>query len=100
MLAEKLFLLDTKAHAEAAYPHRPLSVDGFLYVRAAAVAGGKEKYQSVLNDSTQLSPDEDFEPLLSLAALAYERKTGSEFDYWARVSCETDSNERGYSLEV
>ena len=96
ILAEKLHLLDTKAHARAAYPGDSFSEDGFLYVRAAVVAQGKEKYSQVLQDSTQIDPNEDFEPLLSLAALAYEQKTGSEFDYISPISYETYANEAGW----
>ena len=93
ILAEKLHWLDTKAHARAAYPEGSFSEDGFLYVRAAVAAQGKEHYYKVLQAPTQINPDEDFEPLLSLAALAYEQKTDSEFDYISPISYETYANE-------
>lgn len=96
ILAEKLYTLDTKAHARAAYPENPFSEDGFLYVRAAIVSQGKEKYEQVLKGPAQINPQEDFEPLLSLAALAYEQKTGSEFDYLSPTSYETYANEAGW----
>ncbi|MCB9040356.1 MAG: DUF4240 domain-containing protein [Lewinellaceae bacterium] len=96
ILAEKLYALDTKAHARAAYPKDSFSEDGFLYVRAAVVAQGKEKYKQILQGPAQINPDEDFEPLLSLAALAYEQKTGSEFDYPSPTSYETYANEASW----
>ena len=96
LLAEKLFQLDTKAHAAAAYPDGHLSEDGFLYVRAAVVASGRKRFEAVLNDPSQMSAEEDFEPLLSLAALAFRQKTGSEFDYLPPVSYETYANKEGW----
>lgn len=96
ILADKLFQLDTKAHADTAYPNNRFSEDGFLYVRAAIVASGKDNYQSVINDPRLTPPNEDFEPLLSLAALAFEKKTGSTFDYFPPTSYETYSNEKGW----
>lgn len=97
MLAEKLFKLDTAAHANVAYPEpRRVSEDGFLYVRAAVLASGQEYYTEVLNNPALLDADDDFEPILSLAALAYERKTGKDFDYIAPVDYETYANEAGW----
>lgn len=98
-LAEKLFQLDTKAHAEAAYPDNEFSEDGFLYIRAAAVASGKHKYEIVLQNPARICGEEDFEPLLSLAALAYERKTQSAFDYLPPFNYETYSNESGWEAD-
>ncbi|WP_282784880.1 DUF4240 domain-containing protein [Phaeodactylibacter xiamenensis] len=94
-LAEKLFLLDTRAHAEAAYPNSRISEDGFLYVRAAVIARGQAFFLSVLESPSQIDPEEDFEPLLSLSSLAYETKNGNAFDYTAPVSYETYANEKG-----
>ncbi|PSR08609.1 MAG: hypothetical protein C7N36_21705 [Bacteroidetes bacterium] len=97
MLAEKLFALDTAAHAQVAFPEgEHLSVDGFLYVRAAVVARGQAHYQDVLENPALLDMEEDFEPLLSLAAQAYEQKTGRAFDYVAPVDYETYANQAGW----
>ena len=99
MLAEKLFQLDTAAHANVAYPEpRRVSEDGFLYVRAAVLASGQEYYTEVLNTPALLDADDDFEPILSLAALAYERKTGKDFDYIAPVDYETYANVADWEL--
>ena len=96
MLATKLFLLDTRKHANAAYPSGHFSEDGFLYIRAAIVASGKEEYQKVLQDSTQTPTDQDFEPLLSLASRAFKKKTNSAFDYIPPTNYETYSNTAGW----
>ena len=96
ILAEKLFQLDTRKHADAAYAKGHFSEDGFLYVRAAVVASGQEKYQQVLQDPTTIPANEDFEPLLSVASKAFEQKTGSPFDYIPPTNYETYSNATGW----
>lgn len=96
ILAEKLFQLDTRKHADAAYAKGHFSEDGFLYVRAAVVASGQEKYQQVLQDPTTIPANEDFEPLLSVASKAFEQKTGSPFDYIPPTNYETYSNTAGW----
>ena len=96
MLATKLFLLDTRKHANAAYFSGHFSEDGFLYVRAAVVASGKEEYQRVLQDPTRTPTDQDFEPLLSLASRAFKKKTNSSFDYIPPTNYETYSNTAGW----
>jgi len=97
-MTEKLFQLDTAAHACIAYPEpEHISEDGFLYIRAAAVAKGREHFEEVLKAPELLHPDEDFEPLLSLAALAYVQKTGKAFDYISPISYETFSNTAGWA---
>ncbi|MCI5080412.1 MAG: DUF4240 domain-containing protein [Saprospiraceae bacterium] len=96
MLAELLYALDTQQHAQVAYPDKPISADGFLYVRAAIVAQGKRHYEEVLHTPEKLDKHADFEPLLSVAALAYEKTTKKPFDYIPAISYETYSNEAGW----
>ena len=96
MLSEKLHQLDTKLHAQAAYPNGRVSVDGFLYVRAAVVAGGKTRFQAVIANPELMPQEESFEALLSLAARAFEQKTGETFDYLPPVDYETYANESGW----
>jgi hypothetical protein len=101
ILAEKLYALDTEAHAreigdEAFKPGNYFSVDWFLYERCAVVANGREFHQSVLETPTQMPKDLEFEAILSIARLAYERKTGMEFDHVTPLSCETYSNQTGW----
>jgi len=77
-LAEKLYQLDTQIHAENCGANRwqsdkYFSVDVFLYERCCVVANGKDFYEKVLADATQTPKDIDFEPLLYIAANAYEK---------------------------
>src|SRR5262245_12756456 len=101
LLAERLYLLDTEAHArnigEYAYtPNSGFSVDWFLYVRCCVVANGRDFYKAVLADPLAMPKDMEFESLLYVATKAHERKTGKPLDYDGRVSYETFSNERGW----
>lgn len=91
-LAYKLFLLDTEAHAEASRN----SDDGFLYARCSVVASGPEYHASVVADPSKMPRDVDFEDLLTIARLAYERKTGEDLDYMTGCSYETGSNPNGW----
>ena len=103
ILARKLYALDGRAWARNSgeswwgEPDR-LSVDGFLYARCLVVANGREFYEAVLADPAAMPKDADFEPLLRLAADAYDRKTGLEWDELddTEVSYETFSNEAGW----
>ncbi len=101
MLAQKLYLLDTPAHAEASLRDDDsdyLSVDGFLYDRCCVVAAGRDFYHQVLQDPNEFPAGHSFEKLLSLASLAFERKTGMEhFPYFTRVSYETYSNRKAWA---
>ena len=94
-LSEKLFNLDTKAHAEA-YMHQQtddyFSADDFLYVRCAVVAEGALYYKHITANPSALSVDKDFEHILSVAAEAYKQKTGRNFDYSPLYNYESKSN--------
>lgn len=101
ILAEKLYALDTEAHAreigeEAFQPGKHFSVDWFLYERCAVVANGREYHESVLADPTEMPKDMEFEAMLSVGPSAYERKTGQELDHATPVSYETFSNQAGW----
>jgi len=99
ILAEKLWFLDTRLHAEASIRDQEkdyVSVDYFLYDRCCIVANGKEFYEEVLHDPSQFPTGLSFERLLSVADLAYERKTGKAFVHIPRKSYETYSNEAGW----
>lgn len=99
VLSEKLYRLDTRAHA-AAYLSKQgdshLSADDFLYVRCAVVAEGKAYYEKVLRDPSEMPVDIDFEHLLSLADDAYEMKTGKAMNYFPVFNYETHSNSEGW----
>jgi uncharacterized protein DUF4240 len=104
ILAQKLYDLDGRAWARESGdevwfgdPDR-LSVDGFLYARGAVVARGRETYDAIRADATQMPRNAAFEALLYVAATAYERKTGLEWEDLddTEVSYETFSNEAGW----
>jgi hypothetical protein len=104
ILAQKLFDLDGRAWARESgsdiwwgEPDR-LSVDAFLYARSAVVGHGEDTYDAVLADPAKMPKNEQFEALLYVAASAYERKTGLEWDDLddTEVSYETFSNEDGW----
>jgi hypothetical protein len=101
LLSEKLFHLDQEVYARQLGPEAPaesgaFSADYFLYARACVVANGKEYYEAVLADPSQMPQGFTFEPLLSLARKAYFRKTGQPFDYLPPLSYETFSNPSGW----
>lgn len=94
-LSEKLFNIDTKQHAEAYMKQQTdnyFSVDDFLYVRCAVVAEGRSYYENIVKNPSEISIDIDFEHILSVAAEAYKRKTGREFEYSPLYNYETKSN--------
>ncbi|MBF7074281.1 DUF4240 domain-containing protein [Glaciecola sp. MH2013] len=97
IMTEKLFALDTEAHARHIGDHAYgkagyFSVDWFLYVRCVVVANGQEYYNSVLAAPEEMPEDIEFEALLELAALAYEHKINEEFEHLSPLSYETFSN--------
>jgi len=104
ILAQKLYELDGRAWARESGPdiwwgdRDRLSVDGFLYSRSAVVARGRTIYDAVRADPTRMPKNAGFETLLYVAANAYERKTGLEFDELddTELSYETFSNEAGW----
>jgi uncharacterized protein DUF4240 len=104
ILAQKLYDLDGRAWARESgtdiwwgEPDR-LSVDGFLYARSAVVARGVATYDAIRIDPTLMPKNAEFESLLYVAASAYERKTGLEWEDLddTEVSYETFSNEAGW----
>jgi predicted DNA-binding WGR domain protein len=102
VLAEKLFSLDTEAHArnigEDSYSgdDKFFSVDLFLYARCVVVANGESYYANVLSHPADMPKDMEFECLLNLAGSAYQKKTGKELEHSAPVSYETFSNAPGW----
>lgn len=97
-MAYCLFKLDTKKHARRMTKRASdyLSPDDFLYTRCVCVANGKRFYEEVLSNPKRLPTELEFESLLTIAALAYERKTGNEFEYDTGCSYETFSNVRAW----
>lgn len=99
ILAEKLWRLDTEAHALASLggnAEERLSEDLFLYDRCFVVASGQAFFEKVLRDPAAFSVSKSFSPLLRLASMAYERKTGEKFVHIPAFDYETYSNEKGW----
>lgn len=101
-LAYKLFCLDTREHArhigEGSFTDDGdfFSVDAFLYARCAVVANGPEVFEAVLGNPAEMPKDVEFEAILGVPELAWERKTGDSFDYETGCSFETYSNRKGW----
>lgn len=101
-LAFKLYKLDTRKHAMniGTYSYNEdndyFSLDGFLYVRCAVVANGKQSYEEVLKHPSRMPKESEFESLLSIAPKAYKLKTDEKFEYITGCSFETFSNVRGW----
>lgn len=105
ILANKLYQLDTLAHAkqigEGSYgTEEYFSVDQFLYARACVVANGKKAFDHILRHPKDTPKDLSFEPILSIAAKAYEMKTGEAFDYLPAINYETFSNREGWKRKA
>ncbi len=101
-LSMKLYLLDTRAHAEAYAARDPehfISADDFLYARCAVVAEGKAYFEKVLNDPSQMPDEIVFEPLLYLADDAFEMKMSIPFNYRPTYNYETQSNKAGWQID-
>ncbi|TAK44967.1 MAG: DUF4240 domain-containing protein [Saprospiraceae bacterium] len=101
ILAEKLWQLDTRAHAQV-FLEDPdeegyLSADDFLYARCAVVANGRAFYEKVLGNPAQMPKDLTFEPLLYIVPAAYQRKTGKPFAAPSAFCFETYSNKKGWA---
>ena len=103
LLAQKLYQLDQQKYAKniGQFSYKEgdyFSVDHFLHVRVCVVANGKEAFEEVLNNPKKMFKDLMFEPLLSVASIAYTRKTGKQFIYVPSQNMETYSNKEGWNL--
>jgi hypothetical protein len=102
IMAEKLYALDTEAHArhigEDSYAGEDeyFSVDEFLYARCVVVVNGPRYFAKVLANPKLMPKDSEFEALLYVAGTAYRKKTGKEMRHHSKRSYETFSNKRGW----
>ncbi|MDO4761054.1 MAG: DUF4240 domain-containing protein [Corynebacterium sp.] len=105
-LSRLLFNLDTREHARYAYLGEAdpdngedyISADDFLYTRCVVVANGEKYYKKVLANPQHMPQDLEFEHLLYVAADAYERKTGEDYDYYCtQWDRESFSNVEGWA---
>ena len=103
LLSEKLYFLDGQKYDENtgqnAYKGKEasFSIDGFLYARCLVVAMGEERYTQILSNPTLMIKDDSFEPLLSLAQLAYQKKTGRTYEHTPTYIYETFANTKGWN---
>ncbi len=108
-LAEALFWLDQECFglipvADLSEPDEPFeqSDDFFLYSRCAVVAAGREAYAEVFADpelyGRYTASDAMYaEPLLYVAARAYEQLTGADWEHATQYERESYSNSEGWS---
>lgn len=103
ILSQKLYLLDTEAHARhtGKDAYRPdseyFSADGFLFDRCCAVANGKEAYEAARKSPENMPQNLEFAPLLRIANEAHRRTKGTALRYVAAYSVETFSNREGWN---
>ena len=100
-LALKLFALDGRAWARESGawwsdPDR-LSADEFLYERCVVVANGREFYERVLADPSEMPKDLEFEALLDIPRAAYRRRVGTDAELVPGISYETFANSNGWA---
>ncbi len=102
ILSQKLYLLDTEAHArnigEESFHDgaSDFSQDGFLFARCCAVANGKTAYETAKKDPTQMPKDLQFAALLRIPNEAHRRMKGTALRYVSAYSVETFSNRKGW----
>ncbi|PSR11464.1 MAG: hypothetical protein DA408_02570 [Bacteroidetes bacterium] len=101
LLSEKLYALDALKYAkhigsDSWSRDHYFSVDNFSYARCCVIANGRDVFEKVLHDPTQMPKDFTFEELLYLPSEAYERKTGHPYDYTPAFPIETYSNQEGW----
>ncbi len=104
LLAEKLYALDTRDMAKGMYRDSVdpddgdeyLSPDDFLYLRCVVVANGQKFFERVLKNPNKAPQEMEFEALLTVARVAYEEKTGDEYNHVTPVSWESFSNKKGW----
>jgi hypothetical protein len=101
LLQQKLYALDTLAHARGA---RETSDDAFVYVRCYVLGNGRVYYERALAEPQFMPVDPPwFEELLYAASEAWAKATGDEpsnFPHQCEKSFWTGSNEAGWPEEA
>lgn len=96
IMSELLYAIDGKQWAIDTYGNlSKCSDDDFLYTRCVAIVNGEGYYNSIKYRIRKLDPDLEFESILYIPQLAWEKKHGSdreEYSYMAKFSYETGSN--------
>jgi Protein of unknown function (DUF4240) len=102
IMSEKLHALDGERYAQhigqGSYGQSGeyFSADDFLYARASALTEGKTYYENIRSHPEEMPKDVEFEALLDIPRLAYERRTGREYRHVPRFNYETFSNREGW----
>lgn len=102
ILSQKLYLLDTAAHAqqigEGAFSVDAdnFSADGFLFARCCAVANGRDQFEAIRRNPELMPKNLEFAPLLRIANEAHRRAYGTVLRYVSAYSVETFSNRKGW----
>jgi Protein of unknown function (DUF4240) len=107
VLCQKLYLLDTPAHAQeiGKYAFRTengeiaFNEEHFLHVRCLAVAWGKEAYYSILSKPSEMPKEDYFERLLLVPGYAYRLKTNQTYTHICKHNYLTFSNKQAWKLE-
>jgi len=103
ILSQKLYWLDTAAHArqigEGAFSEDAgdFLADGFLFARCCAVANGRVQYEAIRQNPELMPKDMEFAPLLRIANDAHRRAYGTVLRYVSAYSVETFSNRNGWA---
>ena len=102
ILSQKLYWLDTAAHARqigkgAFHPDtHDFSTDGFLFARCCAVANSRNQYEAIRQNPELMPKNLEFAPLLRIANKAHRRAHGTVLRYVSAYSIETFSNRKGW----
>ncbi len=90
-LAQALHDVDGRRYYDTA---GDIGDDGFLHARCFVVAMGREVYERTLNNPDLMPKGLAHwcEPLLYVAASAWEKRTGETLEFDAKVNFETGSN--------
>lgn len=104
ILAAKLYALDTREICRGTYRGELdpddgddyVSADDFLYARCVIVANGEKFFQKALANPNKVPQEMEFEALMSVARMAYEKKVGKDYDHVTKLSWESFSNKEGW----
>ena len=102
ILSQKLYWLDTAAHAKAigdgAFEEGKdeFSPDGFLFARCCAIANGYRAYEAIRQNPSLMPKNLEFAPLLRIANEAHFHMKGSFLQYVPAYPIETFSNKEGW----
>lgn len=96
LLSDHLRMLDTPALYEVAKKGMAGTSDTFLYARCAVIARGKAFFDKVQETPALFLFNDDLEPLLTIAACAYEKKHRKPYEHLPRSNYETRTNQEAW----